>query len=598
MSDQISFTAIQGGEDLVSPAISKNPSRALLAENYEMNSNGGITRIRGYERFDGQTRPSTMPYDTVQEQAAMEAQRALITAVPGSGPVRGVCVYNDEVYALRDNAGATAVDIYKSSGAGWVQVSITTSYVAFTAGTTEFLEGETLTQGAVTATIKNVAVTSGDWSTNDAAGYITVGVVSGGNYAAGVATSASGSATLSGAQTAVALPAGGKYDFEVYNFGGHSGTKKMYMTGGTYYCLEFDGTDFIPVITGMATDTPTHCIAHQNYLWLSFAGGSLQNSPLTFPTKGWTPIVGANEFAMGSEITGFLSMPGGVLGIFCEDRIYVLQGASASDWVLRLLTSDAGAKEWSMQYLDGAKAVNDIGFFDVSTTEKFGDFQQATFSKDIEPSFRAYVDRIVTSCVYKLKNQLWVFYDNGSATIASFANGQFIGFSRAVFKMVPNVTFNGDISGKERLFVGANDGFVYEMQVGNNFDGAAIESYLRMAYDNMGSPRTRKRFKELIIELESVTNFTLQFQVDFDYASIEQASESLVAQTITGAGGYWNVDLWDDFVWSGTVISEPTAYISGTARNISVLIYSTLTYEEPYTIHGLLWRFTPRRLQR
>ncbi|OQC40569.1 MAG: hypothetical protein BWX64_01442 [Acidobacteria bacterium ADurb.Bin051] len=71
--------------------------------------------------------------------------------------------------------------------------------VLFTAGTAAFVAGETLTQGAVTATIVRVDRTSGTWG-SDAAGFLTIRSRAGGNFAAGAATSASGAATLSAAQ--------------------------------------------------------------------------------------------------------------------------------------------------------------------------------------------------------------------------------------------------------------------------------------------------------------------------------------------------------------------------------------------------------------
>ncbi|MGH8595397.1 MAG: hypothetical protein ACREXT_01920, partial [Gammaproteobacteria bacterium] len=59
-------------------------------------------------------------------QAAADNYRADIAAVPGSGAVRGVVAHivsgSDVVYAFRNNAGGTAVDLYKSTTSGWSQV--------------------------------------------------------------------------------------------------------------------------------------------------------------------------------------------------------------------------------------------------------------------------------------------------------------------------------------------------------------------------------------------------------------------------------------------------------------------------------------------
>jgi hypothetical protein len=67
---------------------------------------------------------STKDLDNTYLQAAIEATRAVIEAVPGSGAMRGVWVYNNTVYAFRDNAGGTATDMYKSSASGWTQCSL------------------------------------------------------------------------------------------------------------------------------------------------------------------------------------------------------------------------------------------------------------------------------------------------------------------------------------------------------------------------------------------------------------------------------------------------------------------------------------------
>lgn len=57
------------------------------------------------------------------KNAAADVYRALIGAVPGSGPVRGVKYYNGNLYAFRDNIGATACVMYQATAGGWTQVT-------------------------------------------------------------------------------------------------------------------------------------------------------------------------------------------------------------------------------------------------------------------------------------------------------------------------------------------------------------------------------------------------------------------------------------------------------------------------------------------
>lgn len=54
---------------------------------------------------------------------AANVYRALIGAVPGSGPILGVHQYNGNVYAFRNNAAGTAAVMHRATSAGWVAVS-------------------------------------------------------------------------------------------------------------------------------------------------------------------------------------------------------------------------------------------------------------------------------------------------------------------------------------------------------------------------------------------------------------------------------------------------------------------------------------------
>lgn len=53
---------------------------------------------------------------------AANSYRSLIGKVPGSGPVRGVKYYNGNLYAFRDNVGATNCVMHVASATGWTPV--------------------------------------------------------------------------------------------------------------------------------------------------------------------------------------------------------------------------------------------------------------------------------------------------------------------------------------------------------------------------------------------------------------------------------------------------------------------------------------------
>lgn len=64
--------------------------------------------------------------DATYKSLAAEDYRNDIQAVPGSGNILGVALYNGTIYAWRNNAGGTAAVMYRSSTTGWQVVTTPT----------------------------------------------------------------------------------------------------------------------------------------------------------------------------------------------------------------------------------------------------------------------------------------------------------------------------------------------------------------------------------------------------------------------------------------------------------------------------------------
>ena len=65
---------------------------------------------------------------------------------------------------------------------------------------------------------------------------------------------------------------------------------------------------------------------------------------------------------------------------------------------------------------------------------------------------------------------------------------------------------------------------------------------------------------------------------------------------MTGGGGFWEEDLWDDFNWSAPVEGLAEAHLDGLGTNVSIAALSTGTYDDPHNIHGLTLHYSMRRL--
>lgn len=558
---------------------------------------------------DGTDTERGAPTSTLDDsyfQSAIETQRALIAKPSGSGAIRGLHVYAGTLYCFRDNAGATAGQMFKATATGWELQSLG-NRVSFTAGTAEFEEGETLTGGTSTANavINRVVVQSGDWSSNDAAGYLIIGTVTNSPFQAETGTSASGSATLSGAETANTLAAGGKYEFRDHNFFGSTLTKRMYGVNGVSEAFEWDGTVFVPIITGNTVDTPTHLEINEAHLMLSFANGSLQNSATGTPYI-WSGG-GANETGVGHEIVGLQKEVGGAMVILCRERTYQLQGKNtvASPWDLGDISTETGGVEWTMQRLGRTRFLADIGFVSVDAVQEYGDFTSTAYSQVIEPLVTAKKTLALSSVIVKRKEQIRTFFSDGTGIVATFNNKRLVGFGPSLYRdnagdpLVINCTANGeDSSGSEIFFYGGTDGFVYQGDSGTSFDGYAVEGWMVVAYNHCGSPAYDKSFKSVTMDVKGGLGNVVTYSPRFDYQSGREPAGGLLQQTLMNGSGAWGEALWNRFNWSAEDYSIVQGGIDGTGRNISLLISTQSTYAQPDEYYSINYNYILRKLVR
>lgn len=559
----------------------------------------GVATVNGTSTNRGATNDTD---DATYHQDAIETTRADIAVVTGSGVIRGVWVYNGDTYAIRDNAGATAAVLFKATTAGWVAQTLGYKIAFTSGGTTAIAEGNTVTGDAsgATGTVGRVIVTSGTWAGGDAAGSLILTAQTGTFQSENLEVSAVNLATIAGDSTANTLPNGGRYDFVNHNFYGASNLERMYGCQGVGTAFEWDGSVFVPLPTGMTTDTPQHISVYKNHLSLSFPGGSTQKSGIGDP-YAWTVITGASELAMGQDITGFVRDVARSEMIFCRNKVGELFGNDSTDFVLNVLADDAGAIEWTMQMIGKPIYLDDRGLRNTSTTQAYGDFKQGTLTQIVEPLFRtkrAAGVTAVASLRCRAKDQYRLYWSDNTGITVYLGRKQPEVIPFDLGKRVYAICSSEDSSGDEIMFFGSDDGYVYQIDSGTSYDGSAVSAYLRLPFNHIGTPTQNKRFHKATLEIDASPSAVLGVLADFSYAH-EDLPESVQQDfTVTGGGAFWDESTWDEFYWDSSVEGLAEAYIDGFGKNVSIAIVSSATYEDPHTIHGVTLHYSSRGLAR
>lgn len=525
--------------------------------------------------------------------------RADIGPVPGAGPVRGVAYLSDTLYAWRNASDNLSLKMYKSSPSGWLPVALGFE-LKFDGGTGAILNGQTVT-GAIsgaTAIVKRVVLQSGDWTTSDATGRLIFASISGTfQNNENIRVGGVNKALADGTQSAITLAPGGRVECVVGNFGGTAGYR-LYGADGKNRAFEYDGETYVPIATGMATDTPEHVAFHKQHLFLSF-GASLQFSAIADPYK-WTPLLGAGEIAMNAPITDLLVMPGdqttGALAVYTRNDTSILYGSSSEDFRLATYNSGTGAMPYTARNMDQSYALDDRGVMALNTSLNYGNFLPSSLTMNIRPFLANRINIATSSTVHREKGQYRVFFNDGAGLYLTVLNANLLGVMPVQFPDPVLCTFEGeDGQGLSSTYFGSDNGYVYQLDSGTSFDGASIQANMTLVFNAIKTPRLLKRFRKGSVELTGDSYAEIQFGYLLAYSSSEVMQPTDRRYDLDLRNPYWDSMIWDNFIFDGREVAPTETEMTGTGENVAVSISSVSDAFRPFTVNSVIFHYSIRR---
>lgn len=574
------YFPLVGGVDVVTPYFNLRPGQMIECANYECLPEGGYRRIDGYRLYDGAETPAP---------------------VPGEGPIRGVWVFKNLVYAIRDQASEGG--LFCESPSGWQAVALGES-LDFNEGSLDFSEGDTVTgaTSGATATVARVVFSGGSNSSGTSFGRLVLtGRVGDFVDTETLVTGAGSAARADGAAFANTLPKGGRYTFDTNNFFGQDGQERMYGASGVGDAFEFDGSVFAPIKTAVSGVFPHDVVAHKQHLFLGFKRGSLLSSapgePLVFDA-----ILGAVEVAVGDTLTQLKSMPGGVLAICCQDSVQMLYGNDADTWEIQQFT-DHGIKPYSMSEIGGnTLGLDDRGVQNLRASAAYGDFESLSQSRLINPLLlNARSDLKPTSSVAsKVKSQYRLFFGT-EGYYFTYAGDKLVGVSLVEYAdPVLMSAVDEDASGKEIIFFGSDGGKVFQANTGYKFDTKDIIAFFRIAFNFERAPTHRKHYRKAVLDIQTEGDSAqLIVKPDFDFRGPEVPviPYAELVTKVTG-GGTWDFSDWNDFNWDAPFYATEDIALFGLGRNMSLSFTSLGAEQGTHTIFSAAIHYSMRRLDR
>ncbi len=538
------------------------------------------------------------------QAAAADIYRDAIDPVPGSGPVLAtihmIFSNRDHVYAFRANLAGTAVNIYGDSPAGWVLIPLQNTVSFTAAGGADLVDGDTLTQGPATATIKRAMIQSGTIAGSTAAGVLVVTTPNLG-FSAGAATTSGGATlTLSGPQTPIVILPGGKYEWDKHNFSGQLITRWIYGCDGVNPAFCFDGETYSPIASGLSPDAPSHLACHKGHLIL------FQDSSMVFSGDGtpfrFSSIDNGGQIATGDVVSAALTLPGNqdtaALGVWMGSTTGILYGTGLSSFNFVTFNQGTGANPRSVQNLFDTVAFPDIGIVNLQATLNYGNFDATALTKNIQPFINQQRSKISASTVNRTKGQYRVFFTDGYALYLTFSNQSYLGAAPMLFpNPVNTIDDDTDSIGNEVTYFGASDdlGYVYQLDVGPSFDGEELFAFFTPAWDYIKSPRWLKRFYCASLEVQGSSYAAFNFNYALGDNSPLIGQPSAVGYTSSFSASLWDAAIWDNFVWDGQTVSPTYADMTGTAQDVQPTISCGANFIQPFIVESIIYQFSVRR---
>jgi len=559
MPTQGASITVAGGLDLVSSshALFRTPGAATILENFESATTGGYRRINGYTKWGAGS--ATAPSGSISD-----AITGLISYAGGVLACQGSGIYwsNDGITWLQVNK-----DTYVAqTGTVAVTAGAATVTGTGTAFTTEFAVNDRIQINSINYRV--LSITSNILLTLDS--NVVASASSQVVKKSGVLAAALSSATtiLRSNQT--------NNNFDVYESDGAYGT--LYITDGVNKIGEFQitvssgvNTYYFEELVAPAPVNPSVCSIFSERLIV--AGQSSSTSTVAYSTR-LKPYdfegSSAGEIDVGDIITGIKVFRNSLI-IFCKNSIFELTSLDSTP-ILKSITKNIGCVSGnSIQEIGGDLIfLAPDGLRTVAGTARIDDIEIGSISRKILPLINTLLTNIqqytISSMVIREKSQYRLFYHQSGQ--GQSAQKGIIGTFKFDENGVPAFEWSQSIGmdlkfcsselnpQNEEVKFGANEnGYVYEIDTGDNFDTTNINAKFQtpdMDYGDNGLRKSLYAVKANIKPEGTQPDLQMRIRYDFESTDVPQPgavnvgslnSTSLYGSAVFGTGTYGAVTL-------------------------------------------------------
>jgi hypothetical protein len=392
----------------------------------------------------------------------------------------------------------------------------------------------------------------------------------------------------------------GKTRFARYNY---TGTEKIAIVDGTNVPALYDNSTFTAL-----NDAPTDVngasfvVNFKNQLF--FGKSNLLTFTAPYTDNDFTAAAGSGTISLGATITGLIVFRQQLI-IFTETSIMQLVGNTIADFNLQPITLDIGCVDTdTIQEVGGdVMFLGPDGLRLLSGTDRIGDFGLGNVSKTIQKEVTSFISTNTSfaSVVIRNKSQYRILGYNTNITqenAQGILGTQFAGQggegmawaeTRGIRAYVADSRFYQNI---ETIVFGNDDGYLYQMEDGNNFDGANIQTTFATPFMPINDPRVRKTFYKafLYTDPQGSVSFDMSLKLDFDQKDSIQPTKIDFANSTGQVAFYGTAEYGSSAVFSTKLLTLFETQLIGSGFTGSIQFESDST-DPPFSLDAITIEF-------
>lgn len=391
-----------------------------------------------------------------------------------------------------------------------------------------------------------------------------------------------------------------KTRFARYNY---TGTEKIAIVDGANVPALYDNSTFTALDT-CPTDVngAGFVVNFKNQLF--FGKSNLLTFTAPYTDNDFTAAAGSGTISLGAVITGLVVFRQQLI-IFTESSIFQLVGNTISDFQLQPVTTDIGCVDTdTIQEVGGdVMFLGPDGLRLLSATDRIGDFGLAVVSKPIQKEVTSFItaNTSFSSVAIRNKSQYRILGYNTNITQENaqgilgtqFAGQGGEGMAWAELRGIRAYVADSRFYQNAETIVFANDdGYLYQMEDGNSFDGGNIQTTFATPFMPISDPRVRKTFYKafLYTDPQGGVSFDMSLKLDFDQLNSIQPTEITFDNNTGTVAFYGSATFGSTAVYSNKLLTLFETQLIGSGFTASIQIDSDST-DPPFSLDAITLEF-------